>query len=300
MQQYARFFGYDAEPNITEPCHDNCNKQIILLTCNSAYLDLADNWLASFHRLGFPANVTFIAEDSKAFLYLSNKTNVNVVQSNTFFAEEKAFLFNSEDYKLLINKRPQYVLNFLQRGYDVLFSDVDAILLSNPFDYFTESFNIYVAQDQRLPEPVVVCAGFIYYKTSEATIELVKSWLEKIKLANGTQPDQIILNLMIRKRDLPKNITIKYLDPDKFIAGKYYFNEQWRTNNSKTVLNPVMVHNNWIIGHDKKVQRFQKYGLWFIDYMITSAPNGTVPTCGPDPLDNVTEVATLKKHNGKT
>ncbi|XP_072032632.1 uncharacterized protein [Amphiura filiformis] len=273
-------------------CNETCNKQIILLTTNSAYLDVTDNWLESFRRIDFPANVTVIAEDSIAFKHLSNRTDVHVVQAGNLSFGEGEFLFNSKDYKTLINKRPQYVLKFLTRGFNVLFSDVDTVLLANPFDYFDEAFDMFVAEDQRPPEPTVVCAGFVYYRATNATIKLVKSWIENIKESNDTQPDQIILNLMIRKRNIPKNIKIKYLDPDKFISGKYYFNDEWRKNNSETILNPVMVHNNWMIGHDKKVKRFRKHGLWFVDYTITNAPDKDIPTCGPDPLDNVTELVT--------
>lgn len=35
----------------------------------------------------------------------------------------------------------------------------------------------------------------------------------------------------------------------------------------------VMVHNNWVIGHEAKYQRFVEYGLWLVG-------NTTFPTCG--------------------
>ena len=52
-------------------------------------------------------------------------------------------------------------------------------------------------------------------------------------------------------------------------GGLYFKNETWR---KETTGQHVIVHNNYIIGIDKKVQRFRAAGLWLVEKDAALSP----------------------------
>lgn len=52
-----------------------------------------------------------------------------------------------------------------------------------------------------------------------------------------------------------------YFPEENFPAGKVFFEERRELAFRENV---VVVHNNWIVGHDKKKKRFQVNRLWDI------------------------------------
>ncbi|XP_071498254.1 uncharacterized protein [Diadema antillarum] len=121
----------------------------ILASTNKAFLDFTDNWLESLKRCGIKEHVTIIAEDEEAFQYLSNRTDMKLDVRLTISQKSPSnnLKFGSKDYKELVNKRPNYILDYLKRGIDVFFSDVDIVLLENPFPYFVGDFDVHLQLD---------------------------------------------------------------------------------------------------------------------------------------------------------
>ena len=50
------------------------------------------------------------------------------------------------------------------------------------------------------------------------------------------------------------------LDPSSYPNGHRYFNEREKCDEI-----PILIHNNWIVGLNPKIERFKKHGLWYID-----------------------------------
>jgi hypothetical protein len=55
---------------------------------------------------------------------------------------------------------------------------------------------------------------------------------------------------------------LRFLDRDLFPSGKNYFSE--RKPQAKGVT-PVVIHNNYIVGAQAKIDRFRNENLWYID-----------------------------------
>lgn len=234
---------------------------VVLATTNSAFLDFTKNWLESIRRLEVrPKNITIVAEDELTYRSLANYTEVHRVKPDVVLPPDKKLEFDSPAYKAFVNKRPKYILSLLEKGHDVLFSDVDTLWLQDPFKHFTGDYDIYIQEDQPPPK-MVLCAGFVYYRNTPTTIQFVKKWIKRLRETKNEKPDQMILNIMIRYKAI-KGLKLKILDRRKFLSGQHYFDEDWRRNNTDVV--PVYVHNNWIIGHDVKVERFKQLGHWYV------------------------------------
>ncbi|XP_072032610.1 uncharacterized protein [Amphiura filiformis] len=248
--------------NVPRPATNSDRKVVILTSTNAAFLDFTDNWLASIRRIGPHPNITIVAEDNATYEHLMKVPDVHVIRPDQSSSASDKLVFNTPEYKKFVNKRAQYILDILKEGYDVLFSDVDTFWAADPFPYFEEDFDIFAQLDLGPPHPRMLCAGFVYYKSTRLSIKFVKLWIKKMNSYNNTRPDQGVLNKLIKKRSVPL-LKVKVLDPDKFLSGHFYFDEEWRTKNPQ--VKPVMLHNNWIIGHDVKVQRFKNLGMWLLD-----------------------------------
>ncbi|XP_072032622.1 uncharacterized protein [Amphiura filiformis] len=238
-------------------------KTVVLTTTNSAFLDLTENWLYSIQSCGVWPNITVIAEDRAAYEALRKmKFNIHVTLADQLSTADN-LLFDTPEYKRFVNKRADYILALLHNGYDVLFSDVDTYWVKNPFPYFEEGYDIFTQADQLPPLPQVLCAGFVFYKATGQTLKFVRTWITRMAIKKQKLPDQVVLNQLIMKCMKNKNgVKVKVLDPNLFVSGQFYFNDDWRSKNPH--VQPVMLHNNWVIGHDVKVQRFKKIGMWSI------------------------------------
>lgn len=60
---------------------------------------------------------------------------------------------------------------------------------------------------------------------------------------------------------------------DKFPSGKEFFKHPHEEGNAPIHLGETLVvHNNWMVGHDRKRQRFKQYQLWDVG-------NSVFPSC---------------------
>ena len=186
---------------------------------------------------------------------------INVQMSSEARGLQGKLKFGSNAYLHLVNRRPLYIMYFLEQGIDVLFSDVDVVLLQNPFAHFKRGFDVHAQVDQWFSNgtnrPDTLCAGFVFYRATDATRAMLNRWISIAK-NRPDLPDQFLLNRLVRE----KRVRVEKLPRDMFVNGNDYFNETWRK--QAGLENLVMVHNNWIEGHDAKLQRFKTHDLWFI------------------------------------
>ena len=241
---------------------DSKPDSIVLATTNSVFLDFTRNWLESIRRLKRrPTNITIVTEDEATYKAMAKYPEVYRVKPSFLLPSNKTLVFDTPEYKAFVNKRPKYILDLLERNHDVLFSDVDTVWLEDPFQYFTGDFDMFIQEDQPAPK-LVHCAGFAFYRSTQNTINFVKQWIRRLEINKHKKPDQMVLNIMLREKVIRKHFKVKILDPKKFVSGRVYFDAEWRKNH--TDVKPVFLHNNWIIGHDVKVDRFKTLGFWFI------------------------------------
>jgi len=98
-------------------------------------------------------------------------------------------------------------------------------------------------------------------KSNNKTLRLIEHWRDGAIRANATTHDQQVFNKIIQAYITSKKLYIRRLDNKKFPDGNKYFNRYNETERKDA----VVVHNNYIIGHDKKLTRFQKHGLWLLN-----------------------------------
>jgi hypothetical protein len=167
----------------------------------------------------------------------------------------------------------------------IVYSDVDAVWVQNPFPYLrNELFGSEVANDnntidmnkQRQPKYDILaavddhnyhkvrdyyCTGFLAITPSYASISFLIDW-EK-ELQSNHQLNQPIFNSLLRS----STYMIRHggLGEIEFAPGRLYFDEwvkEGAVSERQKKNGTVVVHNNYIIGHDAKRGRFEQSGLW--------------------------------------
>ena len=74
------------------------------------------------------------------------------------------------------------------------------------------------------------------------------------------------------------NVKLKGLDPLSFINGRDYFDRKYAQHAG---IVPVMIHNNYIVGKESKIKRFEIKGMWRVEgsgeYIPPPSPHSPPP-----------------------
>ncbi|XP_033624960.1 UDP-D-xylose:L-fucose alpha-1,3-D-xylosyltransferase 3-like isoform X2 [Asterias rubens] len=236
-------------------------RPVVLATTNKAFLDFTENWLESIKRVGTKPRILVVAEDEETQRFLYGRPDVHVVISEGFKIPAHKLEWDSPIYNAMVNKRPAYIYQLLEKGHHVLFSDVDTVWLKEPFQFLDGEFDIAVEEDQHKPY-IAYCAGFVYFRCTEKTKEFVKEWLRRLHESQTSISDQVIMNKMLIEEKLP-GLRKKVMSSQIFPNGKLYFaNSQFYENHHEKA---AVVHNNWVQSKEVKLQRFKANNLWFVE-----------------------------------
>ena len=100
---------------------------------------------------------------------------------------------------------------------------------------------------------VMICTGFLAIRSNSKTVNFIEGWRDYLA-KHSQENDQIGFNRLNMSK-----VRINKLSRNHFPSGDLYFEEAGGKINHSEV---VIVHNNFIIGHDKKLERFQQFHLW--------------------------------------
>ena len=189
-----------------------------------------------------------IAEDDKIFHALTSvyRDNLTIERSNKNNTESTAN-FRSASFNKLVSERPSHILRYLEMGNNVLYCDTDTVWLQDPFPYLVGDLDIWAQMDMN-----EFCTGFLAIQSNTRTIQFIKDWKLYMSGRSGKN-DQQGFNAMNKSM-----LRIQKLDNTLFPSGYLYF----KVFSDEQRSNSVVVHNNFILGHDVKVRRFKTFGLW--------------------------------------
>ncbi|KAL4234649.1 hypothetical protein ACF0H5_006290 [Mactra antiquata] len=248
-------YGKNQIPNSTWSMYESRSTTAwtVLLTVNTGFFDFFSNWFFYYSKLKLDLPIVIIAEDDKVYKKLKTLCSYCQVSRSKLNISE-ATNFSTIIYKKFVSQRPSYILRLLHEGKNVLYADVDSVWLHNPLPYFNASVDF----TYQLDLPQTVCTGFLAIKNNSKTIKMVDEWHKIMTLQSETTYDQTGLNQVFKKYS--NSIRNQALNTLFFPNGLQYFKEFNMLQRSSV----VVVHNNYIIGHDNKKKRFQKFGLWAV------------------------------------
>ena len=80
------------------------------------------------------------------------------------------------------------------------------------------------------------------------------------RLAPGRDVNQYIFNEVLKTQFLQR-MRVRVLNPMHFPSGALYFHSDWRLEQTEE---PCVIHNNFIVGRERKLTRFKTHNLWYL------------------------------------
>lgn len=186
-------------------------------------------------------------------------------------------------------RRPRHLLNILELGYNVMYNDVDMVWLKDPFPYLEGNHGIYFMDDMATVKPLnhshdlpppgkkgrpYICSCMIFLRPTSGAKLVLRKWIQELEEQPWTRTqksnDQPAFNWALMKT--AAQVDMYLLPQSAFPTGGLYFkNKTWVR---ETKGSHVIIHNNYILGFEKKIKRFRDHGLWLVDDYASESPLG--------------------------
>ncbi|KAF5793632.1 putative fucosylgalactoside 3-alpha-galactosyltransferase [Helianthus annuus] len=259
------------------------NKTVVLAVAGYSYKDMLMSWVCRLHRLQV-SNFVVCALDDDIYDFC-------VLQGLPVFRDRLApsnisyddCHFGTNCFQRVTKVKSRVVLEILKLGYNVLMSDVDVYWFKNPLPLLT-TFGpaVFVAQsdEYKITGPINLPrrlnSGFYYARSDNTTITALKKVVKHASLSNLSEQPSFYdtlcgFNGSYRLDDdtcqePETNLVVHFLDRNLFPNGAY--RDLWDSSNvSSTCMNIgcFVLHNNWISGRQRKLERQVSSGLWEYD-----------------------------------
>lgn len=265
------------------------HNRIIIMIVDCGVIEFADNLAASIEASG-STNFVFVPLDYTTFSVLLQAYPDNVVPPPPTIQPEKhgstSILWGDENFLSINSMRAWIMLQFMELGLTVLYSDADMVWRSNVFEILDQkarenSKTAFFIED-RPGDENRICSCFVYLHPTPQNKIFLRLWHDEIHQGATIIDDQVSFNKAVRSME-KENFNYKVLDgsKDKFPFGKQYF-EAWSNEQREEA---HLVHNNWIVTNWRKHFRFQDAGIWKpsgrLDTVVYSCKSASVAPAAP-------------------
>ncbi|XP_022733479.1 beta-arabinofuranosyltransferase RAY1-like isoform X2 [Durio zibethinus] len=262
------------------------NRTVVLAVAGYSYKDMLMSWVCRLRRLRI-TNFLVCALDYETYQF-------SIMQGLPVFSDPSApsnisfndCHFGTKCFQRVTKVKSRMVLKILKLGYNVLLSDVDVYWFRNPLPLLS-SFDpaILAVQSDEYNQtgpinlPRRLNSGFYFARSNGPTIAALGKVVRHAATSGLSEQPSFYDTLCgkggsTRKGDNrcvepETNLSIHFLDRNLFPNGAYL--GLWERNNATSAckkLGCIVLHNNWISGRMKKLQRQVLSGLW--DYDIST------------------------------
>ncbi|CAJ2677832.1 UDP-D-xylose:L-fucose alpha-1,3-D-xylosyltransferase MGP4-like [Trifolium pratense] len=265
------------------------NGTVIVCIVSQPYLPFLNNWLISISMQKRQDMVLVIAEDYPSLYKVNELWPGHAVLIPPVLDVEAAHKFGSQGFFNFTARRPSHLLKILELGYNVMYNDVDMVWLADPFPYLQGDHDVYFTDDMTAIKPLnhshdlpppgkkgrpYICSCMIFLRPTDGAKVILKKWLEELQNEPWSRTkksnDQPAFNWALMRN--AKEADLYLLPQIAFPTGGLYFkNKTWV---KETKGKHVIIHNNYIVGFEKKIKRFRDYGLWLVDDHKQESPLG--------------------------
>lgn len=192
-------------------------------------------------------------------IYVSEKFQIENSNGSNMNYQHKGF-------NLLTSRRPYYLRTLIKIHKNIIFSDIDAIWMKDPRPYFKgKEFDFWAQIDGVIEgSPYFhgyipfICSGFLALKSTSKTLKMLQQWQNLTAMDRLHNQEQNTL----QKVAFELGVNFGVLPVKHFPYGLIYFNAMQKKDRKDVVL----LHNNYVFGKDKKIQRFKDFHLWAPDF----------------------------------
>lgn len=252
---------------------------IIVTALNNGYKGMMMNWVCNMRRLGI-RNFVVAALDEDLYRYAFTR-GIPTYYENSLgkHVSLRDAAYGTAEFKELTKMKSRVVLNFLKLGYNTLWTDTDIVWFKNPLKNL-HGLAVDLAIQSNAPDDEAangkrrINSGFYLARANGRLIEVFEDVIRyAAKSKMSEQPcfyDVICGKEGERKVGTDgceyKGTTTKLLDRTLYPNGVSL--GMWNVSAGSiesTFVDVMIVHNNWIKGHDAKWERFKRHGYIFHD-----------------------------------
>ena len=173
--------------------------------------------------------------------------------------------FKQSGFNSLTSRRPYYLLKLLKNNPNVIYSDIDTIWMADPRPFFKGNLDFWAQIDGIIDgspyfEGYIpfICTGFLALRATRNTLKMLREWHRVTKMDPSNVQDQDVLQRIAFELSSDFGaLPMKY-----FPSGNIYFESMSKVERDEV----VVLHNNYIVGKDRKIQRFKSFDLWAQDF----------------------------------
>lgn len=241
-----------------------------MAAANADFCEFADNWAQSL-LLNNVNNFVLVPLDGEAERVLKKAYPLNTVPLMPGLKREITHVkgFRSQEFKDLTASRPIFLRAFLEKGWPVYYNDIDMYWKQNAFEAI-DKFNEKTESNVMLwHDGGSLCSCMLYLLPTPQSMQLLEQWEREIQENHHTN-DQVAFNVVTEKwgweanKENEQGVRV-FKNSDEFPHGVRYFgkpNQQVSEEKVQARAKTIVVHNNWIIGKEKKRARFEEFGIW--------------------------------------
>lgn len=214
---------------------------------NSGCIEICKNMLKSAENVGINMNDFYIAcLDSNAYENLKEYKNA-YLHIDQPITEYQDWTFSEESgFRNIVKNKWSIIKKIYQENKELCWVDTDIVFIENPIEYISGHEEILFQGDS---PGSTLCSGFMVFNESKECGEIINECASAVDA-----DDQLIINEIIISK-YSNNAAI--LSRDLFPNGYAYYTEGKKEN-------AVIVHNNFMVGVETKMQKFKEEKLWFL------------------------------------
>ena len=208
---------------------------------NTGFLDFFLNWHAHYENLGLQYSLTVYALDEPAYRDLRRR-GINTIKWNE--THEKTSVWNTLAYNKLVHTKPKILLEragSLATDTILVWFDVDSVWLDDPVPYLGS------CRSTTQMDGPDHCTGFMMFRVRPELKPFFQRWIDALHLGYNDQRAFNLVSQILKPCKLPQTT---------FPSGQPY---------PHMPSEMVIFHNNYVIGHSRKRDRFKEQKLWLVD-----------------------------------
>lgn len=208
--------------------------------------------------------IVFVATDVESWEYLLLRTNVERyakwnMANQSFDTRYEKIQYGDKKYFALMLERLKLVKQLLLLNISVALIEADQVLFKNPFKSInafeaTGKHDFITKDDSKLQNERMPCFGFMFIRANTRTIHILTLLVEAMQ--TNPRNEQVIMHDLMQH----KSLAIRFLPPSHFRNGWFLLQQE---DNNKPCDGYVMVHINWVVGKNRKIEVLKK-NKWYL------------------------------------
>jgi hypothetical protein len=208
--------------------------------------------LISAEKVGINMNDFYIAcLDKNVYENLKHYSNafmwINVKLVNENISEYQDWTFESNSgFRNVVKYKWKIIQEIYRQHKQLCWVDTDIVFKENPIELIKNQEEILFQSDR---PGSTLCSGFMVFNSTKECEQLINECAEA-----ENEDDQLIVNRIALEKYYDN---VALLNEDLFPNGYVYYKENRKEN-------AVIVHNNWMIGVNTKIEHFKDEKLWYL------------------------------------